>query len=218
MNFPSLDTRMCAATAGLSGTCSRRSRYAGFRKLLVATGSAVLLAVGGNAASAENDYAFVEGNATQLNSLKRVIITNYVVAFQLDGAVWKDDATRVGNTTFFGGNAKEVTARMAWKAPDAAVMQGIADAGLAALKAEFKAKGVEVLDESVLAGQSAYASILEATGLTSLDDYTIVNASEAVYRSGNNTGTKGLTTVSEAKIVSAKGSRPYGHSVFEGGQ
>ncbi len=175
------------------------------------------MTLGGNAVAAEGDYAFAEGSAAQLSGVKRVIITNFVVAFQLDGSVRKDDATSVGNITFFGGNAKAVAAKMVWKSPDAKVMQEIADAGLAALKAEFKAKGIEVLDESVLAGLAAYTSILDATGLNSLDDYSIVNTTEAIARSGNNTGAQGLATLSEAKIASAKGSRPYGHSVFEGG-
>lgn len=187
------------------------------RDLLAAAGSVGLLTLAGHATGAQGDYVFAEGNAALLSGVKRVIISNFVVAFQLDGSVRKDDATRVGNTTFFGGNAKEVEARMVWKSPDPAVMQEIADSGLAALKAEFKAKGIEVLDESALASQAAYASILEATGLNSLDDYSIVNTTEAIYRSGNNTGAQGLTRVSEAKIASATGTKPYGHSVFEGG-
>ena len=201
----------------VSKTSVVRAPKLSLRSLIAAAGSVGLLTLAGHATGAPGDYVFAEGNAALLSGVKRVIISNFVVAFQLDGAVRKDDATRVGNTTFFGGNAKEVEARMAWKSPDVAVMQEIADAGLAALKAEFKAKGIEVLDESVLASQAAYASILEATGLKSLDDYSIVNTTEAVYRSGNNTGALGLTRVSEAKIASAKGTRPYGHSVFEGG-
>jgi hypothetical protein len=200
-----------------SGACMRRAPLSSLRLLLAAAAGALLLMLGGNAVAADGDYAFAEGNAAQLSGVKRVIITNFAVAFQLDGSVRKDDATRVGNTTFFGGNAKTVAAKMAWKSPDAKVMQEIADSGLAALKAEFRAKGIEVLDESVLATQAAYASILDATGLNSLDDYSIVNTTEAIYRGGNNTGAQGLANVSEAKIASAKGFRPYGHSVFEGG-
>jgi hypothetical protein len=191
--------------------------HTSFRGVLMAAGSVCLFSLGGNAMSAEGDYVVAEGNVAQLGGVKRVIITNFAVVFQLDGSVRNDDATKVGSTTFFGGNTKEVTARMGWKSPDAAVMQEIADAGLASLKAEFKSKGVEVLDESALASQSAYASILDANGLKSLDDYSIVNTTETVYRSGNNAGAQSLTNFSEAKVASAKGVVPYGHSVFEGG-
>ena len=188
------------------------------RNLLSCVAVSSLLAIGGAAQAAEyvastGDYAFIEGDAAQLGGVKRVIITNFVVAFQLDGSMRKDNATKVGGFTLFGGNTKEVAAKMDWKTPDTAVMQGIADAGLAALKAEFKTRGIEVLDESVLANQPAYASILEATGLKNLDDYSIVNIPEAEYRKSS----VGPDVTGTAKIVSAKGFTPYGHSAFEGG-
>jgi hypothetical protein len=188
------------------------------RTLLASVGATCILALGQGAVGAESiasaaNYSFVEGSANQLSGVKRVIVSDFVVVFQLDGSVRNNNETRIGSMTLFGRNAKEVAAKMSWKNPDTAAMQDIADAGLAALKARFKANGIEVLDESLLTSQPAYASILEATGLKNLEDYSIVNVSEADYRKGNN----GTESVSEAKIVSAKGSAPYGHSVFEGG-
>lgn len=188
------------------------------RKLFLGAVASCLLAVGQGAMAAEpnpgsHDFAFTVGQTGQLDGVKRVVISNFAIAFQLEGSLRKDNATTVGSTTFFGRNTKEVAAKMAWQKPDTAMMQDIADAGLAALKAEFRAKGIEVLDESVLANQAAYASILEASGLKSLDDYSIVSVPEATFRNGNTGG----EAVSDAKLVSAKGVTPYGHSVFEGG-
>lgn len=165
-------------------------------------------------AATGSDYRFVEGGAAQLSGVKRVVITNFVVAFQVDAAVRKDDATRVGQTTIRGGNAKEVAAKMEWQNIDTALLQEIADAGLASLKADFKAKGIEVLDESVLTGQAAYASILAASGLTNYTDYSILNITDdAKKASPMETDRNGM-----AKIVGAKGLTPYNHSIFEGGQ
>ena len=155
-----------------------------------------------------------EGNVAQLSDLKRVIITDFVVAFQLDGSMRKDNATRIGNTTLGGGNAREVAAKMAWQNPDVTLMQEVADAGLAALKADFRARGIEVLDEAVLAGQPAYASILAASGLNNLEDYAVVGVSEPEYRKNS----IGPDVSNMAKIVSARGLAPYAHSLFEGGQ
>lgn len=160
------------------------------------------------------DYMFTEGNTAALGAAKRVIITNFVVAFQLDGMVRNNNETRIGNTTFGSGNAREVASKMTWANPDAAMMQEIADAGLAALKANFRAKGIEVLDEAVLAAQPAYASIIAANGLNNLEDFPILNNAE-IARLGT---TIGDTTSDGAKIVSARGLRPYTHSIFEGGQ
>lgn len=176
-----------------------------------------LLVVGSFAAAPavpSGDYRFDEGGAAQLSGIKRVIITNFVVAFQVDAAVRKDDATRVGQTTFRGGNAKEVAARMEWRNIDPALLQEIADAGLATLKANFKARGIEVLDESVLAGNPAYASILAASGLTNFSDYTVLNITDDTKKA-NPMETDRNGTV---KIVGAKGLTPYNHSIFEGGQ
>ncbi len=190
-----------------------------YRRILLYCSIAIsLFCIGGNANAADpvtlaGDYTFVEGTAAQLSGIKRVIITNFVVAYQLDGSVRKDNATKIGDTTLFGRNTKEVAAKMAWQNPDTKLMQDIADAGLSKLKASFKAKGIEVLDMSALTSLPAYASILEASALKNLDDYSILNVTEAEYRKGN----KGIEAVSEAKIASAGGVVPYGHSVFEGG-
>lgn len=188
------------------------------RNLLLSVIATTFLAIGQEAICAEpnaapGDYTFIEGNAAQLSGVRRVIISNFVVVFQLDGSMRNDNATKVGGFTLFGGNTKEVAAKMGWPNPDVAMMQDIADTGLAALKAEFKTRGIDVLDESVLASQPAYTSILEATGLKSLDDYSIVNIPEAEYRKSS----VGPDVTSTAKIVSAKGFTPYGHSAFEGG-
>lgn len=160
------------------------------------------------------DYMFTEGDVAALASARRVIITNFVVVFQLDGMVRNNNETRIGNTTFGGGNAREVASKLTWANPDAAMMQEIADAGLAVLKADFRAKGIEVLDEAQLAAMPAYASILAANGLNNLENYRIMNNAE-VARLGT---TIGDTTSDDAKIVSAHGLRPYTHSIFEGGQ
>lgn len=160
------------------------------------------------------DYMFTEGNTAALAGIKRVIISDFVVAFQLDGMVRNNNETRIGNTTFGGGNAREVASKMTWANPDAVMMQEIADVGLAALKADFRAKGIEVLDEAVLASQPAYASIIAANGINNLEDYPIPNNAE-IARLGT---TIGDTTSDGAKIVSARGLKPYTHSIFEGGQ
>jgi hypothetical protein len=136
------------------------------RTIMASAGATGLIAIGGKAFAAKpaplpvevRDYMFAEGSAEQLAGIKRVIISNFVVAFQLDGSMRKDNATKIGGITLFGGNAKEVAAKMVWQNPDVAMMQGIADAGLAALKADFKAKGIEVLDEALLASQPITAS------------------------------------------------------------
>jgi hypothetical protein len=164
-------------------------------------------------AGPSGDYRFIEGGTAQLSGIKRVIITNFVVAFQVDAAVRKDDAKRVGQMTIHGGKAKEVAAKMEWKEIDHALLQEIADAGLAALKADFKAKGIEVLDESVLAGQPAYANILAASGLTNFTDYTIMNINDDAQKVNiMDQERNGLV-----KVVGAKGLTPYNHSSFEGG-
>jgi hypothetical protein len=188
------------------------------RNLLLSAIATTFLAMGQEAICAEpiaapGDFSFTEGNAAQLSGVKRVIIANFVVAFQLDGSVRNNNETKIGAMTLFGRNTKEVAAKLEWQNPDVAVMQGIANTGLDALKAEFKTRGIEVLDESVLASQPAYASILDATGLKNLDDYSIVNIPEAEYRKSS----VGPDVTSTAKIVSAKGFTPYGHSAFEGG-
>jgi len=155
------------------------------RVLLSSAGALGLAAVAGSGAigqTAAGDYAVVEGAVASLAGVKRVIITNFVCAFQLDGAVRKDNATRIGNLTLGGGNAREVAAQMVWQNPDGAELQAIADAGLAALKADLRAKGIEVLDEALLATQPAYANILTATGMPNQGTYTVLNISD-------NTGT-----------------------------
>lgn len=189
------------------------------REILASVGAASVLSFS-NAGFAANptapkaDYVFSEGSAAQLAAVKRVIITDFVCAFQLDGSVRNDNATRVGNLTLRGGNANEVAASMVWRDPDVAVMQEIANAGLAALKADFEARGIEVLDESVLASQPAYASIIAAARLNDLGDYTILNITEDSAKGDIvNNVSNGM-----AKIVSAKGLIPYNHSVFEGGK
>lgn len=187
------------------------------RKFLLASlgvASLFLPGVSALAAAPSGDYRFDEGGAAQLSGIKRVIITNFVVAFQVDAAVRKDDAKRVGQATFRGGNTKEVAAKMEWQNIDNALLQEIADAGLVALKADFKAKGVEVLDESVLAGKPPYASILAASGLTNLSDYTVANITDDTKKA-NLVETDRVGTV---KIVGAKGLTPYNSSIFEGGQ
>lgn len=189
------------------------------RMLMAGVGATGLITVGGKALAAKppipiTDYMFAEGSAAQLAGIKRVIIANFVVAFQLDGSMRKDNAIKAGNLTLFGGNSKEVAAKIVWKNPDVALMQGIADAGLAALKASFKARGIEVLDEAILASQPAYSSIIAATGLKNREDYPVVNQTEAQYRKSH----IGPDTTFDAKIFSASGLVPYNHSVFEGGQ
>jgi len=186
--------------------------------LMTSIGVAGLFMMGAGAIAAApaagGDYRFVEGGTAQLKEVKRVIITNFVVAFQVDASVRNDNATRIGKTTVRGGNAKEVAAKMEWQNIDNTLLQAIADAGLASLKADFKAKGIEVLDESVLAGQSAYSSIIAATGLTNFTDYSILNITDDTQKANaTETVRNGMV-----RIVGAKGLTPYNHSIFEGGQ
>lgn len=70
------------------------------------------------------------------------------------------------------------------------------------------------MDESVLATQPAYASIIAATGLKNLGDYSILNITEDSNKGDiSNTDSNGT-----ARIVGAKGLTPYNHSPFEGGK
>lgn len=58
-----------------SKTGPARTRPSSFRHLVAAAASVGLLTLAGNAASAEGDYVFAEGNAAQMAGVKRVIIT-----------------------------------------------------------------------------------------------------------------------------------------------
>ena len=196
--------------------CTRLRRFTGVAAagLLLFAGQACAKEAPAPPAVAGADYAVDEGSSALLDSIKRVVISDFVVVFQLDSMVRNDNASKIGNLTLFGGNTKDVAAKMAWQAPDTALMQNIADTGLAILKADFKAKGIEVLDESALSTQPAYASILAGGGLKNLDDYNIVNISEAAY----NKNSIGDDVSSAAKVVSARGLTPYSHSLFEGGR
>ncbi|OYU70787.1 MAG: hypothetical protein CFE28_12760 [Alphaproteobacteria bacterium PA2] len=185
------------------------------RVLLSSAGALGLAALAGPAARGQTpagDFAVVEGAVASLAGVKRVIIANFVCAFQLDGAVRKDNATRFGNLVLGGGNAREVAAQMVWQNPDTAIMQSIADEGLAALKADLRAKGIEVLDEALLAAQPAYASILTGTGLTNHGTYTVLNITD-------NSGTGALNDLDHngtVQVVGATGLPPYNLSPFEG--
>lgn len=76
-----------------------------------------------------------------------------------------------------------------WVNVDPGMLQQITDNGLARLKASFRAKNIEVLDESVLAGQPDYNKIIQATGF------------DAPVNWGNSDG--------KAMLVGATGLRPF---------
>lgn len=143
------------------------------RRNILATSAAVTLTtmVGANsalalpfgraapaAAAPQEDIIFVDSSAAQLAGIRRVVIANYVVAFQIEAKDFRE-ATRF--------NRAETAASLAWNNPDVAMMQQITDAGYAKLKAEFIAKGIEVLDTSVLASQPMYQTIQRQTGFGS---------------------------------------------------
>ena len=111
-----------------------------------------------NSAAQQADIIFVDSSAAQLAGIRRVVIANYVVAFQIEAKDFRE-ATRY--------NRAETAASLAWDNPDVAMMQQITDAGYAKLKAEFIAKGIEVLDTSVLAGQPMYQTLQRQTGFGS---------------------------------------------------
>lgn len=111
-----------------------------------------------DAAAPRSDIFFSNADAAALASIKRVIIANYVIAFQIEATDFRE-ATRF--------NKAETAASNAWDNFDAVLMQEITDAGYAKLKADFAAKGIEVLDPSVLAAQPSYMSIQKASGFGS---------------------------------------------------
>lgn len=104
--------------------------------------------------SAASDFLFVDSNAAQLAGIKRVIIINYVIAFQTQGTT--TPPSMGSSITTVGTNS--------WDNIDTGMLQEITDNGLAKLKASFRERNIEVLDESVLSNQPDYAKILQATG------------------------------------------------------
>jgi hypothetical protein len=104
--------------------------------------------------SAASDFIFVDSNAAQLAGIKRVIIINYVIAFQTQGT--STPASMGSSITTVGTNS--------WDNVDTNMLQQITDNGLAKLKSSFRERNIEVLDESVLINQPDYAKILQATG------------------------------------------------------
>ena len=129
--------------------------------LVTTLGHQEALALGGKdkpAATPNSDIYFSNSGAAALAGTKRVVIANYVIAFQTE-------ATDFRESTRF--NHAETAASNAWDNFDIAIMQQITDAGYARLKAEFTAKGIEVLDTSVLASQQAYQKMQQATGFGS---------------------------------------------------
>lgn len=139
--------------------------------------------VGQNALAAEpanQDIFFANSEAAALSGIKRVVIANYVIAFQ------------TGTTDFHEGhrfNRAETAASLDWDNPDVSIMQSITDQGYKALKDAFAAKGIEVLDPSVLASQPIFQKMQAATGF----------GSPAFW--GNGDG--------KAILVSATGLTPY---------
>ena len=129
--------------------------------LLSALGGGQALAFGGKekpAATPNSDIFFSNAGAAALAGLKRVVIANYVIAFQTEATDFRE-ATRF--------NKAETAASNAWDNFDTGLMQEITDAGYARLKADFMARGIEVLDPSVLAAQPAWQKIQQATGFGS---------------------------------------------------
>lgn len=110
------------------------------------------------AAAPQADIIFVDSSAAGLAGIKRVVIANYVIAFQIE-------AKDVREGTRF--NRAETAASLTWDNADVNMMQQITDAGYARLKAEFIAKGIEVLETSVLANQPMYQNIQRQTGFGS---------------------------------------------------
>ncbi|WP_155914569.1 hypothetical protein [Asticcacaulis sp. AC460] len=134
---------------------------AGALGLIATLGSQEALAFGKKDKTAEapnSDIFFPNANAAALSGIKRVVIANYVIAFQTEASDFRE-ATRF--------NKAETAASNAWENFDVGLMQEITDAGYARLKADFISHGIEVLDTSVLASQPAYRTIQTATGFGS---------------------------------------------------
>jgi|GEM_PF-2368286 hypothetical protein len=127
---------------------------------LATNGAFALPRIGGAPATpaAQDDVIFVDSSAAQLAGITRVVIANYVIAFQTEATAFRE-ATRF--------NKAETAASNAWDNVDIAMMQEIVDAGYAKLKADFIAKGIEVLDTSVLAPQPMYQNMQRASGFGS---------------------------------------------------
>lgn len=145
---------------------SRRYLMAGaaaatLTSLMGANTASALPRIDGGAPAApaqQDDIIFVDSSAAQLAGVTRVVIANYVIAFQTEATAFRE-ATRY--------NKAETAASNEWDNIDIAMMQEIVDAGYAKLKADFIAKGIEVLDVSVLAPQPMYQNIQRATGFGS---------------------------------------------------
>lgn len=131
---------------------------AGVAGLAASLGAGCALAGDKKDDAPNSDIFFSNASAAALAGIKRVVIANYVIAFQIEATAFRE-ATRF--------NKAETAASNAWDNYDTAVMQEITDAGYASLKADFAAKGIEVLDPSVLAAQPAYQKMQQATGFGS---------------------------------------------------
>ncbi|EGF89298.1 tat twin-arginine translocation pathway signal sequence domain protein [Asticcacaulis biprosthecium C19] len=105
-----------------------------------------------------SDIMFTNASAAALAGIKRIVIANYVIAFQTETSDFRE-ATRF--------NKAETKATNSWDNFDVDLMQEITDAGYAQLKADFVAHGIEVLETSVLASQPFYQKIQTATGFGS---------------------------------------------------
>ena len=145
------------------------SSFMSRRNLMLTVGAVgIWTTIGGNSAVAgskkdaaavpNSDIFFSNASAAALAGTKRVVIANYVIAFQIETSDFRE-ATRF--------NKAETAASNAWDNYDVDMMQSITDAGYAQLKAAFTAKGIEVLDTSVLAAQPAYQKMQKATGFGS---------------------------------------------------
>lgn len=148
MSLPNLSRRKLLLSAAATG-------------LIATVSSKEALALGGKDKPAEapnSDIYFSNASAEALAGIKRVVIANYVIAFQTEASDFRE-ATRF--------NKAETAASNAWDNVDTALMQEITDAGYAKLKADLIARGIEVLDTSVLAAQPVYQKIQQATGFGS---------------------------------------------------
>lgn len=129
------------------------------RRNLILTTAAIALMP--NFAWAESFEAQIQknvrtlGDTNTLKAIKKVVIGSFVLQFQINSTDIK------GGSIF---NPNDTVSRVIWENTDGNMMSDIADAALLDLKAQFKAKGIEVIDESVLKGLKAYQDLIKGAG------------------------------------------------------
>jgi hypothetical protein len=118
-------------------------------------------------------FAFPVGTVDPLHGVKKVAIISYVVQFRTETKTEKKQGILAGRTI------TEAINRLSGL--EAASMQAVADRGLADLKAKFIARGIEVVEQSVLDANPAYQKLHDMMELRQGDQLTGFRGKSVVY-------------------------------------